>query len=465
MSRHTLSNYFTMEDEGSSAVTINVNVNKQAEADAAVSDTNDASKDIDDQQQATQTLDQTASTLESLLIEMKDAYKAGGMDERSARFMRIATESAVAPLGLTTDTAMRLPSLESFAPFSRAEATRVSIEEEEGFLKKTWTKIKEFFHAVWTAIKNFFGKIFGAKKKVDESVKESAEIAKEVIAGTVEVPVNKPKRKRGDPIFKGKRSFVNRPAKESLSVSKENDASTLYNRFIDTDIASMLSHKGKFDLESMHHAIGAWTEALAFVCSDSQGSYPNTVKKINELLNETAVAMTGKSPDEVEKINIDGVGKFKALCSSLRVPSDINGEDALSGGAGIIIPDGEENPSHMVKYTRMKKDVFNDDVLASITMKQLIDLAVAYNRRSDEADKVHARSNAIVEEIIVSGDKVCNAMLEMIAKEEGAEHQANITREMRNNAVISPARVIHGVSSDYLKAMHAISVVLNDFTT
>lgn len=140
-----------------------------------------AEREIEDHLVAMEMLGDTMVGLESIAASLE--AMAAPLDAQAARFMSLAFEACVEPVGLVTT----LPSLESYTSPKRAHlATQLSMETVGETLNRAWEALVALVKRVWEAIYNFFH----STREQAEKASKKADALRAKLGATKEWPTS-----------------------------------------------------------------------------------------------------------------------------------------------------------------------------------------------------------------------------------------------------------------------------------
>lgn len=134
------------------------------EAEAA--EAADAAEEVEATTDAVEEGADTAETIEAVADKMEATLPEGGMDEGSAAALEVAVEHLLESAGFRKRKAF--PALEAFGKVeSRAEATRIALEDIREKAGKIWAQIVEAIKKAIAAVKSFFEHAFNAGQRYE----------------------------------------------------------------------------------------------------------------------------------------------------------------------------------------------------------------------------------------------------------------------------------------------------------
>lgn len=124
---------------------------------------NEAADVVDEHEEVTEELTETAEGLEAIALSIESTLKSGGMGADAAMFATHAINAHLQPLGIKNT----LPSVESFgASATKLGQTQVGLENLKEKIKEIWEYIKNLITRMRKAVMDYYNRVWAAAPRL-----------------------------------------------------------------------------------------------------------------------------------------------------------------------------------------------------------------------------------------------------------------------------------------------------------
>lgn len=142
-----------------------------------IAEANEVAGDLQDADAAAAEAEEVAETLDAMAGPIEEAQADGGLTEPAAEAIRIAVEHMKSRIGMG---GRRTFALEGFkSKTTRANATRIALEDIKDTAKKIWDAIVKAFNTAIEWCKKFFASLFDGAEKLKNRAEKLKKMAEE----------------------------------------------------------------------------------------------------------------------------------------------------------------------------------------------------------------------------------------------------------------------------------------------